>query len=268
MTVVLVFLISLLLTAAALITVVGLTITNKSFYKEQLQRTAYSDGILENLNDSLISLGMPGGIPEAVITDVVSVIDINTELGNQVDAMFSQEKYEVSTAAVYERFRSEFLNYAKKQGFKTDAVLTADLEYLAEECSAVYSANVAFPFFSQISSAGNMFKKYAVFVVFGLIALAVAVGVAIWFLQRWKHRAVRCYMYSIIGAGLSLIVFPVIVLIVKPYNRLLLEPAVSKLFVSSVAQTFFTELAFAGVFIILFSAVFIPFYKRARNKVA
>lgn len=265
-TVVLVFFVSLMLTAAALVTVVCITLTNRNFYKEQLQRTAYSDGILENLNESLTSLGIPGGIPESVITDVVSVIDINSELDKQVDAMFLQKDYEVNTGAVYEEFRSEFVNYAKKQDIKTDKIVISGLEYLAEECSNLYSSNVAFPFFSQISSLGSAFNQYAPFVVFGLIAAAAAMCAAVWFMQRWKHRAVRYYIYSLIGSGASLFIFPVVILIAKPYNRLLLEPAASKSFVSSVAQTFFSELAFAGVFVMLIAAALIPLYRWARRK--
>lgn len=257
-----VFLISILLAGLTLLITVKATFFNGDYYLKQMQQINYSEKVLEKTNSDLTSLGIPGGIPDEVITNVISATNITSELSSQISERFASEDYEIQTAIVREKFMAAFVEYAESEGIKVTKIVESGLNNLATECANVYAANISFPFISEIASASAYYNKMFTPFVIGIVIVVVALGFMIWHLQRWKHRAIRYYIYGLSGTGVICALFPILLYIQKPYNHLMVSPEYIKQLLVAIANDYLLILILFGLLFILLAAVFIPYYKK------
>ncbi len=262
------FLLSLLTFLLLVAICTKMTFFDKGFYLSNIAKTHYYEKVTSDLMEDFTSLGIPGGIPDEVFKNTISQDDVQTEIMACIDTSFSGKTYQIRSNAVKQKLYSAFLDYAKQQHKReaTDQEQQA-LQELASECEKVYIQNVRFPFIQQISGAKALYDRFFIPAAIILGVLCVLLGVAIWFTQRWRHRAIRLYVYAGVGCSLTGILFPLYMLIWAPYKQLNIQPPALHGLLTSMASQYLISLLVVFVVVGLLCTVLAPIYRKLKNKV-
>lgn len=260
--VIFIFFISCFISAIVFLFTAKATLFDYDFYIRVVNDTKYTQKVYDNLNQTFTSLGIPGGIPDEVITNVVTHNDVRQEIYAQLQKKFTDNEYTIQSNTIYERFMSSFLNYAKEKKINVDQITKESLKNLSTECSNAYISAVSFPFINQISDASVYYGNYFLLFISILLVLSAVMVATVWILQRWKHRAVRYYMYSLLGSGIICTVFPAFLYFTKPYRNLMISPDYVRVFMISMVDNYLLMSILIGIFVMLLPTTLIPFYKR------
>jgi hypothetical protein len=140
---------------------------------------------------------------------------------------------------------------------------------LAQTCAETYLQYVSIPYAKEISMYFPKLKHILFYLQIISLSLAVALVLLIFFINHWKHRAVRAYIYAMAGTTLMLTALPVVFLISGFSNRIaLISKSLYELAVCYLNGIAFLSLEVALIFVValvLLSLLYRYFLKKAKN---
>ena len=165
------FLLSLSLFAALFIGTFKLTLLDKDFFSERLEKSGYSQSLYEKIVEELSNEGYISGFDEAFFSQILSVEDINAPVLSSVDRIYGTGEYvAASTEEITETFFEEFVTSLEGRSVVVDEGQKEQIKAFAAECATYLSSNARLPF---LSLGESLVKTAKPLTTYALIFLSV-----------------------------------------------------------------------------------------------
>ena len=165
------FLLSLSLFAALFTGTLKLTLLDKDFFSERLEKSGYSQSLYEKIVEELSNEGYISGFDEAFFSQILSVEDINAPVLSSVDRIYGTGEYvAASTEEITETFFEEFVTSLEGRSVAVDEEQKEQIKAFAAECATYLSSNARLPF---LSLGESLVKTAKPLTTYALIFLSV-----------------------------------------------------------------------------------------------
>lgn len=165
------FLLSLSLFAALFTGTLKLTLLDKDFFPERLEKSGYSQSLYEKIVEELSNEGYISGFDEAFFSQILSVEDINAPVLSSVDRIYGTGEYvAASTEEITETFFEEFVASLEGRSVVVDEEQKEQIKAFAAECATYLSSNARLPF---LSLGESLVKTAKPLTTYALIFLSV-----------------------------------------------------------------------------------------------
>lgn len=226
---------------------------NDSFFRQTQQ----------SLTEDLKELIPPSGLPDTIFDDLISVSMIKKDATQVVQNTLGGIKEAYNSDTVRQLFMNRFTQYADSQGID---VQSTNLDSLADSCAAVYERQITVPFLQTYAPFRLMFDKVFTYSVICLTALSIVILLILFHIHRFKHRAVRFSIYSLLASALMILPIPVYLLIQGEYKNLNITPEQFHTLFISLAQKSLWGLIIGGTAVGLLGILLLPLVGHMKDK--
>ena len=224
---------SFLLVLVTVLGVVACTVCNPGYLRQQILESGFCKLTLEQLNENYTSYGNAGGIPEDVMTSIVTEDQIQQDMFRAVDSLYSGDRRliahpEVSQAAV----DAIEENLEQRNIQLTDEIQTA-VQEMADGCQVDYDNYVQLLIAPYIASYITRIPQMvwiglAILIVVSVIALVILLR-----LQPSGAARLRWCINAFSAVALFSIVAPLLFNLLVRMDRLNLKPETLKVLIAS-----------------------------------
>ncbi len=265
------FLISMFLFLLLCVTIFQSTVLNEGFFLKHLSDTDFYAKLTEEIKQDFVSYGSASGVDAShfdyVFREIIPSTQIQQDVENSVHQVFTGTVQPVDTSYLTENLEQSFFEYAQEQG-KEIADENA-VAYLAETCMDTYSDYVNLPYAGQVSNLIVQYSPPVQMLSFLLFAVILVLAVFLFVINRWKHRAIRFYIYAFSGAGLMSLALPIGVLLSNKIDKIsLASPSFYDFAVSylhGIVYTFFLGALCIAVFVLVLSLLYVYLKQKAKH---
>ena len=188
--------------------------------KSSLYETDYYSHAYEQFCEDVTDILIPMGIPFESLDNIAYESDMKTEINKYVEDFYNG----TDTTKVREAVKATLENYYKKEGIeenKQTASLTKELQkYIAES----YTENVRNKWFKYLKRAKISLRNNILTTYLPIAVLTVVSIVALFLIQKWKHRAYRYLIYASTVAVILTAAGPIAFYKSQVYKRLYIQP--------------------------------------------
>ena len=226
----------------------------------------FYDYELNYINEQANYYTLPTGVDPSVLNGVFQKEELRLDMTALVETSFDGGEYVPVTANAKNRLMQNLATYFSSQkNVPTPEEQQKISESYSDAIMDLYTEIIALPGHDQVGKLSATAVRYGLIV---LAVLVVVVGLMVFFIVRLHshvHRALRYLAYATGGAGLMLVVIPLLVFISKPYVGLNLEPqSIHYLCVTIISNVLVTLMCAGGVLALL--AVLIAAASERRRK--
>lgn len=214
------FFLSLFLFLFVLLIIVQSTLLSEGYLREQMNKSNYYLHVIENLKASFESYGNASGFDKAFFEDFLDPSTVQRDVNQTISYLYGNGGHALDKQAFEDSMYDALVQDAQARGYSLTDQNQEALRYLAGTCAQTYEQYISMPYFDQISSLLRKLEKPVKYGIMGLGVFILFLAVFLFFVQRWKHRAFRSYLYAVGGAGLMLLLPPVAVLISGKIQRI------------------------------------------------
>ncbi len=239
--------------------------TNKGYINFTVKSAKYNELSAEELNDGLISLAIPSGLPENYFDDKVDTAALEKLNKECIDNAYDFGKFSVDTADLKEKLIKQFKDYAASGALASDVDVTNEsLSYLADLCVEKYEKAAANSVFKYLAFYAAKLNKYVLLATLAMLLIS-ALGL-IFVVKLNKNNGNRRFLYfSLCGGGLMAGLIPAIILIGGFVRKISIASRSMHLFVSGFVNNILLLLFIAG-FILIGISVFVLLFKKKDKK--
>lgn len=247
---------SFLLVLLTVLGVVACTVCNSRYLRSQVLESGFCQATLEQLNENYISYGNAGGIPQEVMTSIVTEDQIQQDMFRAVEALYQGDRRLIAHPEVAEAAVEAIENNLEERGIQlTDGIREA-VQEMASGCQVDYDNYVQLivapyiaPYMARITQM--VWIGFAVLAVVCVIALVLLMR-----LQPSGAARLRWCINAFSAAALFSVVVPLLFNGLIRMDRLNLKPETLKMLVASythgaVEVFFYFALIYAVVVIAL-----------------
>lgn len=247
---------SFLLVLLTVLGVVACTVCNSRYLRSQVLESGFCQATLEQLNENYISYGNAGGIPQEVMTSIVTEDQIQQDMFRAVEALYQGDRRLIAHPEVAEAAVEAIENNLEERGIQlTDGIREA-VQEMASGCQVDYDNYVQLivapyiaPYMARITQMAWI--GFAVLAVVCVIALVLLMR-----LQPSGAARLRWCINAFSAAALFSVVVPLLFNGLIRMDRLNLKPETLKMLVASythgaVEVFFYFALIYAVVVIAL-----------------
>lgn len=247
------------------------TVLNEGFFLKHLSDTDFYAKLTEEIKQDFISYGSASGVDAShfdyVFSEIIPSTQTQQDVENSVHQVFSGTVQPLDTSYIAENLEQSFFQYAQEHGKEISD--QEAVSYLVETCMDTYSDYVNLPYASQISNLILQYSSPVQLLSFGLFALILILAVFLFVINRWKHRAIRFYIYALSGTGLMTLAVPVAALLTNKIDKIsLASPAFYDFAVSylhGMVYTFFLGFLCISIFVLIFSFLYVHLREKAKR---
>jgi len=218
------FLLTVLLVLTALLLTPKFALFREQFFLERMEKVGFSDALATNIEQEYASLAIPSGFPEEVMKQAVDRNALNYDLYTYVSYSLHGEEFVIDKAALQTKLNEQFLSYAKSQNAALTEEDTSNISYLSGMCADYYAKKIYFPGVKQLSQMHIRLNSMINYALTGCVFLFLLFSFLLFFIRSTKHRALRFYISTFIGAAISIGIVPLILLLIRPQDRLNIWP--------------------------------------------
>ena len=164
------FLLCLFLTVLSLLSLLECTLLSPGFLKKQVDKSAYTAHVIEDMEDIFVSYGISSDFDEAFFTSVLTEEEVRADIYAEIDRLYAAD----ATGADYGAFESQLYDKltanVKERNLEITESVDQALHYLAQMCAETYREGVGLPFASYAASALAAAKTP---LLIGIAAMAV-----------------------------------------------------------------------------------------------
>ena len=243
---------SFLLVLLTVLGVVACTVCNSRYLRSQVLESGFCQATLEQLNENYISYGNAGGIPQEVMTSIVTEDQIQQDMFRAVEALYQGDRRLIAHPEVAEAAVEAIENNLEERGIQLTDEIREAVQEMASGCQVDYDNYV------QLIVAPYM-ARITQMVWIGFAVLAVVCVVALVLLMRLQPSGaarLRWCINAFSAAALFSVVVPLLFNGLIRMDRLNLKPETLKMLVASythgaVEVFFYFALIYAVVVIAL-----------------
>jgi hypothetical protein len=207
------FMFSLLLTLTVVLCLLQVTVFEQGFLRRQIERSRYSENIMFEVQETLLSFGLGSGFSEGFFERTISQDMLDADIFREISRIYEGSGKRVADNRFNENLRAGLTAYVEEQtGIQnTNEELTYDQQYaidnLAEISTAAYVNIVSIPFTDQFFSVISYLRRINVWglVMFIVLDIVCILLVLISNKKKVSRRSkVECLMNGVSGAILIL----------------------------------------------------------------
>lgn len=247
---------SFLLVLLTVLGVVACTVCNSRYLRSQVLESGFCQATLEQLNENYISYGNAGGIPQEVMTSIVTEDQIQQDMFRAVEALYQGDRRLIAHPEVAEAAVEAIENNLEERGIQLTDEIREAVQEMASGCQVDYDNYVQLivapyiaPYMARITQMAWI--GFAVLAVVCVIALVLLMR-----LQPSGAARLRWCINAFSAAALFSVVVPLLFNGLIRMDRLNLKPETLKMLVASythgaVEVFFYFALIYAVVVIAL-----------------
>lgn len=247
---------SFLLVLLTVLGVVACTVCNSRYLRSQVLESGFCQATLEQLNENYISYGNAGGIPQEVMTSIVTEDQIQQDMFRAVEALYQGDRRLIAHPEVAEAAVEAIENNLEEQGIQLTDEIREAVQEMASGCQVDYDNYVQLIVAPYIAP---YMARITQMVWIGFAVLAVVCVVALVLLMRLQPSGaarLRWCINAFSAAALFSVVVPLLFNGLIRMDRLNLKPETLKMLVASythgaVEVFFYFALIYAVVVIAL-----------------
>lgn len=247
---------SFLLVLLTVLGVVACTVCNSRYLRSQVLESGFCQATLEQLNENYISYGNAGGIPQEVMTSIVTEDQIQQDMFRAVEALYQGDRRLIAHPEVAEAAVEAIENNLEERGVQLTDEIREAVQEMASGCQVDYDNYVQLIVAPYIAP---YMARITQMVWIGFAVLAVVCVVALVLLMRLQPSGaarLRWCINAFSAAALFSVVIPLLFNGLIRMDRLNLKPETLKMLVASythgaVEVFFYFALIYAVVVIAL-----------------
>lgn len=247
---------SFLLVLLTVLGVVACTVCNSRYLRSQVLESGFCQATLEQLNENYISYGNAGGIPQEVMTSIVTEDQIQQDMFRAVEALYQGDRRLIAHPEVAEAAVEAIENNLEERGIQLTDEIREAVQEMASGCQVDYDNYVQLIVAPYIAP---YMARITQMVWIGFAVLAVVCVVALVLLMRLQPSGaarLRWCINAFSAAVLFSVVVPLLFNGLIRMDRLNLKPETLKMLVASythgaVEVFFYFALIYAVVVIAL-----------------
>ncbi len=207
------FLLSFLLFLFCTVLVVQNTVFNPDYMRTQLVNSQYYENSTAEAEEQFISYGSASGFDEAFFKSVIDINDVQLKVNKSLTVLYGMANENAAADDFEQRLNNKLLENVKSRNIAVTPETNKALKLLAKTCADTYIQTISIPYAKQLAKILQLLQRPAIYAEAVLGALTVLTALLLFLLNRWRHRAVRIYIYSVSGSILMLTVLPSVFLI-------------------------------------------------------
>lgn len=129
------FLLCLFLTVLSLLSLLECTLLSPGFLKKQVDKSAYTAHVIEDMEDIFVSYGISSDFDEAFFTSVLTEEEVRADIYAEIDRLYAAD----ATGADYGAFESQLYDKltanVKERNLEITESVDQALHYLAQMCA-------------------------------------------------------------------------------------------------------------------------------------
>ena len=247
---------SFLLVLLTVLGVVACTVCNSRYLRSQVLESGFCQATLEQLNENYISYGNAGGIPQEVMTSIVTEDQIQQDMFRAVEALYQGDRRLIAHPEVAEAAVEAIENNLEERGIQLTDEIREAVQEMASGCQVDYDNYVQLIVAPYIAP---YMARITQMVWIGFAVLAVVCVVALVLLMRLQLSGaarLRWCINAFSAAALFSVVVPLLFNGLIRMDRMNLKPETLKMLVASythgaVEVFFYFALIYAVVVIAL-----------------
>lgn len=247
---------SFLLVLLTVLGVVACTVCNSRYLRSQVLESGFCQATLEQLNENYISYGNAGGIPQEVMTSIVTEDQIQQDMFRAVEALYQGDRRLIAHPEVAEAAVEAIENNLEERGIQLTDEIREAVQEMASGCQVDYDNYVQLIVAPYIAP---YMARITQMVWIGFAVLAMVCVVALVLLMRLQPSGaarLRWCINAFSAAALFSVVVPLLFNGLIRMDRLNLKPETLKMLVASythgaVEVFFYFALIYAVVVIAL-----------------
>lgn len=244
----------------------GNTLENPDYMRNQLGKSHYYEHAIEEVEEQFSSYASASGFDQQFFKTVMDINDVQLDVNQSLSVLYGESSEPTDKSQFENRLYGKLIENVKERGIPLSADTQKSLQLLAKTCTQTYVQYISIPYAAELSPLVTKMKKPILILELVLLFFIVLFAVAIYKMNRWRHRALRAYLYSGFGTVLMLAVLPALILLSGIVGRLafisksLYQFAVC--YINGILYNFF----FAALFFLLLSILFSFFYRYVKTK--
>ncbi|HEX3039552.1 MAG TPA: hypothetical protein VHP54_04605 [Caproiciproducens sp.] len=207
------FLLSFLLFLFCTVLVVQNTVFNPDYIRTQLVNSRYYENSTAEAEEQFVSYGSASGFDETFFKSVIDINDVQLKVNKSLTVLYGAANENAAADDFEQKLNNKLIENVKSRNIAITPETEKALKLLAKTCADTYIQTVSIPYAKQLAKMLQMLQKPALYAEVLLGALTLLTALLLILLNRWRHRAVRMYIYSVSGSILMLTVLPSIFLI-------------------------------------------------------
>ena len=129
---------SFLLVLLTVLGVVACTVCNSRYLRSQVLESGFCQATLEQLNENYISYGNAGGIPQEVMTSIVTEDQIQQDMFRAVEALYQGDRRLIAHPEVAEAAVEAIENNLEERGIQLTDEIREAVQEMASGCQVDY----------------------------------------------------------------------------------------------------------------------------------
>lgn len=200
------FILSVLIAVMSIVVIVKITFLDEAFLRKQITASQYSENLIKDLEKSFTSYGIVSGFDSEFFKEVLQSESVKTDIYHEVSFLYGSGTKRASKTEFNEKLNSIILKDVQARGFEINESVQEALLYLSNTCTEDYMSSIEIPFMSSAKDIITKLNNLTTYAVSLLLFLSFVVVLIIYFLNSWKRRKLRYYIYSVAGAFLMIFV--------------------------------------------------------------
>lgn len=214
------FFLSLFLFFLSVLAVAQGTVLNPDYMRKQLDASHYYDHVITEVEDEFVSYASASGFDGRFFQTLLDLNDVQMGVNHSLSVLYGESGRPEDTSDFEEKLYEKLSENVKGRGIAFSPAVEQGLRLLAKTCADTYIQYISIPYAGELAPAVQKIKRPLLLSEFALTFLIVFLSAAIFRLNRWRHRALRAYLYAAFGAALMLAVFPSVILLSGKVNQL------------------------------------------------
>lgn len=241
----------------------AVTVCSPRYMRFAVTRSGYQQLNAQELTDELNYIAEPIGIDPALINSLFDRDQIAENIEKSIDAAYSDAAFTPDSSAFIGRIYNAISLYATEQGMEIDE---ENFQYVSELCGDLYTRHSTV---SYINSLGHYAAslRLPLFIASGVgLLLAVILFVRLYRMHLRRHVSLRFLIYGLGGAGLALLVLPLIAMASGVVSRVSIGTESLYCLFTTYANYLLQIFVFSGLVLILTCLVCGLYYRKLKKE--
>ncbi|KPG72107.1 hypothetical protein [Enterococcus sp. RIT-PI-f] len=255
--IILAFVCSLCLFSLLVLGVLRATLFNQEFMVDQVHDTKYAETIAKEINTNITDIGLASNIPAEVLSEVVPAEVVQQNVDSYIRGIYTDVPFNlIGTDQIEDNMDQAVAKYAEEQNITISEEMTANLTYMKESAISIFDQYVKLPYLLTYGHKVMQFDDTLIllFIVTGVVFLLLLIGTMM-VIGKWWHRRLRYGAYISGGAGLMLVVVPMLIYTGGYIERIAINSEAIYLFLTSYLTDFILRFVWVGVGMIVLAVI-------------
>lgn len=255
--IILAFVCSLCLFSLLVLGVLRATLFNQEFMVDQVHDTKYAETIAKEINTNITDIGLASNIPAEVLSEVVPAEVVQQNVDSYIRGIYTDVPFNlIGTDQIEDNIDQAVAKYAEEQNITISEEMTANLTYMKESSISIFDQYVKLPYLLTYGHKVMQFDDTLIllFIVTGVVFLLLLIGTMM-VIGKWWHRRLRYGAYISGGAGLMLVVVPMLIYTGGYIERIAINSEAIYLFLTSYLTDFILRFVWVGVGMIVLALI-------------